>query len=107
MRLEAVFEHYKERASQHLELDENFVENLSKVQPPECAKQHVNVIKTAAVQKAYKERNLSVHGWVFDIHASESNDLKIDFAKRLEGIRGKMNWINTTSLISFIKEQDK
>jgi len=107
MKLEEVFEHYKERASQHLELDENFVENLSKGQAPECAKQHVNVIKTAAVQKAYKERNLSVQGWVFDIHTGELIDLKIDFAKRLEGIRGKMNWINTTSLISFIKEQDK
>lgn len=61
MKLEEVFEHYKERASQHLELDENFVENLSNGQALECAKQHVNVIKTAAVQKAYKERNLKVY----------------------------------------------
>lgn len=37
MKLEEVFEHYKEWASQHLELDEYCFENLSKGQAPECA----------------------------------------------------------------------
>ncbi len=48
--------------------------------------QCVNLIKTAAVQEAYKERGLSVHGWVFDIHTGKIIDLKIDFPKILEGI---------------------
>ena len=48
--------------------------------------QCINVIKTAEVQKARKERNLVVHGWVFDVHTGELIDLKIDFAKLLEKI---------------------
>jgi len=45
--------------------------------------QCVNLIKTAAVQQAHKERNLQVHGWVFDIHTGELKDLKINFPKIL------------------------
>jgi carbonic anhydrase len=41
--------------------------------------QCVNLIKTAAVQEAHKERGLQVHGWVFDIHTGRIIDLKIDF----------------------------
>jgi carbonic anhydrase len=48
--------------------------------------QCVNVIKTAEVQKAIKKSNLTVHGWVFDIHSGSLIDLKIDFDKILEGI---------------------
>ncbi len=48
--------------------------------------QCVNLIKTAAVQKAYRERNLKVYGWVFDIHTGKLIDLKIDFEKILENI---------------------
>ena len=48
--------------------------------------QCVNLIKTAAVQEAYAERGLTVHGWVFDIHTGELNDLKIDFPKILKNI---------------------
>ena len=48
--------------------------------------QCVNLIKTAAVQKAYKERGLMVHGWVFDINTGKLIDLKIDFFKILEDI---------------------
>ncbi|SMC79940.1 carbonic anhydrase [Moheibacter sediminis] len=48
--------------------------------------QCINLLKTAAVQKAYKERNLQVHGWVFDIHSGKLNDLKIDFEKELKEI---------------------
>ena len=40
--------------------------------------QCVNLIKTAAVQKAYKERGLKVHGWVFDMHTGKMIDFKID-----------------------------
>ena len=49
--------------------------------------QCVNVIKTADVQRAIRERGLTVHGWVFDIHSGKLIDLKIDFEKVLEGIR--------------------
>ncbi|THD69480.1 carbonic anhydrase [Robertkochia marina] len=48
--------------------------------------QCVNLIKTAAVQKAYKERGLKVHGWVFDIHSGKLIDLEIDFEGILENI---------------------
>lgn len=48
--------------------------------------QCVNLIKTAAVQRAIKERGLTVHGWVFDIHTGKLIDLKIDFPKILEDI---------------------
>lgn len=45
--------------------------------------QCINLIKTAAVQEAYKERGLTVHGWVFDVHSGRLIDLKIDFPKIL------------------------
>jgi len=49
--------------------------------------QCVNLIKTAAAQKAVRERGLKVHGWVFDIHTGKLIDLKIDFEAILENIR--------------------
>ncbi|GAB4022343.1 carbonic anhydrase [Spirosoma koreense] len=49
--------------------------------------QCINVLKTAEVQKAQLERNLTVHGWVFDVHSGELIDLKIDFIKLLENIK--------------------
>ncbi len=48
--------------------------------------QCVNVIKTSDVQKAIKERQLTVHGWVFDVHTGTLIDLKIDFEMILENI---------------------
>ncbi len=48
--------------------------------------QCVNVIKTSEVQRAYRERGITVHGWVFDIHSGKLIDLKINFTKILEGI---------------------
>jgi carbonic anhydrase len=48
--------------------------------------QCVNLIKTAAVQEAYNERGITVHGWVFDIHTGKLIDLKIDFPKILGDI---------------------
>lgn len=48
--------------------------------------QCVNLLKTAAVQKGIKERGLTVHGWVFDIHTGKLNDLQIDFPTILEDI---------------------
>ena len=48
--------------------------------------QCVNLIKTAAVQKAYRDRGLKVHGWVFDVHTGKLIDLKIDFDNILKNI---------------------
>jgi carbonic anhydrase len=41
--------------------------------------QCVNLIKTAAVQQAYKERGFTVHGWVFDVRSGKLKDLAINF----------------------------
>ena len=48
--------------------------------------QCINLLKTAAVQTAYKKRGLQVHGWVFDIKTGRLIDLKIDFDKELKDI---------------------
>lgn len=48
--------------------------------------QCVNVTKIASVQKAFKDRGLLVHGWVFDIHNGRIIDLQIDFPKILANI---------------------
>jgi carbonic anhydrase len=48
--------------------------------------QCVNLIKTASVQKAARDRNLKVHGWVFDVHTGRLIDLKIDFEGILKNI---------------------
>lgn len=48
--------------------------------------QCINVLKTAVVQRAFRDRQISVHGWVFDIHSGKLVDLEIDFRKILEGI---------------------
>ncbi|MEJ2112159.1 MAG: carbonic anhydrase [Flavobacteriaceae bacterium] len=48
--------------------------------------QCVNLIKTAAVQKAARDRGLKVHGWVFDVHTGNLIDLKIDFENILKNI---------------------
>ena len=48
--------------------------------------QCVNLIKTAAVQKAYRDRGLKVHGWVFDVHTGKLIDIKIDIEKYLTDI---------------------
>ncbi|HEX8428705.1 carbonic anhydrase [Hymenobacter sp.] len=49
--------------------------------------QCINILKTAEVQKARRDRNLTVHGWVFDVHSGKLIDLKIDFIKLLENIK--------------------
>lgn len=48
--------------------------------------QCINVIKTAEVQRAYIDRGIKVHGWVFDVHTGKLIDLKIDFTKVLEDV---------------------
>ncbi|MBT3585987.1 MAG: carbonic anhydrase [Halobacteriovoraceae bacterium] len=48
--------------------------------------QCINLIKTAAVQKASAAWDIKVHGWVFDMATGKLIDLKIDFKKILKGI---------------------
>jgi len=45
-----------------------------------------NLMKTAAVQKAYLGRGLQVHAWVFDMRNGKLIDLKVNFKKKLEEI---------------------
>ena len=45
--------------------------------------QCVNVLKTPEVQKAFRKNELTIHGWVFDIHSGKLIDLKIDFNRLL------------------------
>ncbi|GAB3265467.1 carbonate dehydratase [Larkinella harenae] len=49
--------------------------------------QCVNLLKTAAIQEAVRDRGLTVHGWVFDISTGRLIDLKIDFQEKLKYIK--------------------
>lgn len=48
--------------------------------------QCVNLLKTAVVQKAVRNRGMKIHGWVFDVGTGRLIDLKIDFKKALKEI---------------------
>jgi len=48
--------------------------------------QCVNVLKTAVVQKAVRNRGMKIHGWVFDVSTGKLIDLKIDFKNILKEI---------------------
>lgn len=53
--------------------------------------QAINVLKTAVVQRAAKQRGITVHGWVFDLASGEIVDLGIDFTTILSGIKSIYN----------------
>lgn len=65
---------------------ENEEERYDRLVELNVQEQCVNLIKIAAVQKAYRDRELKVHGWVFDIHTGKLIDLKIDFDTILKNI---------------------
>ena len=48
--------------------------------------QCVNLMKVAEVQLAMSERDLQIHGWVFDIRSGKIVDLEIDVEQVLKGI---------------------
>ncbi len=48
--------------------------------------QCINIIKTSEVQKAHKERRITVHGWVFDVNTGKLINLNINFQKILKDI---------------------
>ena len=70
------------------ELDaiENEDERYNRLVELNVQEQCVNIIKTSEFQKAYYERGLSVHGWVFDVKSGKLIDLKIDFPEILNDI---------------------
>ncbi|WP_276388817.1 carbonic anhydrase [Eudoraea chungangensis] len=72
------------------ELDaiENEDEKYNRLVELNVQEQCVNLIKTASIQKAYRDRNLQVHGWVFDISSGKLIDLNIDLEEVLKNIMG-------------------
>jgi carbonic anhydrase len=78
-----VWRQYKTELDEITDAEEKFKRLVELNVQEQC----INVIKTAVVQMAHKERGLKVHGWVFDINSGKLIDLKIDFTKILEGIR--------------------
>ena len=72
--------------SDELNAIENQEEKYDRLVELNVKEQCVNLLKTAAVQKAFRKRNLKVHGWVFDVRTGKLIDLKIDFEKYLENI---------------------
>jgi len=71
---------------QELNKLENEEEKYRRLVELNVQEQCVNVIKTADVQIAYRNRNFTVHGWVMDMETGKLIDLKIDFDKVLKGI---------------------
>lgn len=65
---------------------ENEDERYKRLVELNVQEQCINVIKTAEVQRAYRDRGITVHGWVFDVHSGQLIDLKIDFTKILEDV---------------------
>src|SRR5699024_2894912 len=65
---------------------ENQEERYRRLVEINVQEQCINVIKTADVQLAIRNRDLKVHGWVMDLESGSLVDLKIDFKKELEGI---------------------
>jgi carbonic anhydrase len=45
-----------------------------------------NVIKTSDVQRAFRERSIAVHGWVFDIESGRLIDLRIDLREIMKQV---------------------
>ncbi len=77
-----VYRLHKDELNAIVEEDEKYKRLVELNVQEQC----VNVIKTSDVQKAYFERQLTVHGWVFDIKTGKLIDLKIDFDNILKSI---------------------
>ncbi|MCB0475716.1 MAG: carbonic anhydrase [Flavobacteriaceae bacterium] len=77
-----VYRHHKDELST-IEDEQKRYDRLVELNVEE---QCINVLKLAAVQQAYRERKIQIHGWVFDIHSGKLIDLKIDYEKILDDI---------------------
>jgi carbonic anhydrase len=69
-----------------LDVIEDEAEKYNRLVELNVQEQCINLIKTAAVQKAYANRGINVFGWVFDTQSGKLIDLKIDFPNILRNI---------------------
>ncbi len=71
------------------ELDqvEDIEERYKRLVELNVQEQCINIIKTSDLQFAYRDRGVTVHGWVFDIQSGRLIDLQIDFDKIIDQIR--------------------
>lgn len=76
---------YRIHREQLIEISDE-TERYNKLVELNVQEQCVNLIKTAAVQRANRDRGLKVHGWVFDVHTGKLIDLNIDFKSILKNI---------------------
>lgn len=76
--LRAIRDVYRLHADE-LDAIENETARYERLVEINVQEQCVNLLKTAAVQEAYHKRDISVHGWVFDLHTGLLKDLQIDF----------------------------
>ena len=72
--------------STELNLIQNEHERYNRLVELNVEEQCINVLKMAEVQKAYKENNLKVHGWVFDISTGRLIDQNLDIESILAEI---------------------
>lgn len=70
-----VYRHHKEE----LNSIENEQDRYDRLVELNVEEQCVNVLKMAAVQKAYRNRSMKIHGWIFDIKTGKLIDLNVDF----------------------------
>jgi carbonic anhydrase len=66
---------------------ENEGEKYKRLVELNVQEQCINVLKTSDIQIALRKKEVTVHGWVFDIHSGKIIDLKLDMDKLLENIR--------------------
>lgn len=78
-----VYRLHREELNKIQDIDERYKRLIELNVQEQC----VNVVKVAVVQKATRERNLQVHGWVFDMKTGRLIDLNINIDKILDNVR--------------------
>src|SRR5690606_23869200 len=64
------------------------IERYNRLTELNVHEQCLNILKLMEVQMAYKERGLTVHGWVFDIKTGKIIDMKVDFVSIIPELGG-------------------
>ncbi|NLI65031.1 MAG: carbonic anhydrase [Bacteroidales bacterium] len=64
--------------SEELDAIQNVVQRNNRLVEINVVEQCVNIAKTVDFQKAYKTREVYLHGWVFDLKTGKLIDMKID-----------------------------
>jgi len=70
-----VYRHHADELNAIKDLEERYKRLVELNVIEQCT----NILKTAVVQRAYNERKIAIHGWVFDISSGKLIDLKIDY----------------------------